>query len=86
MESSEVARRRVRADLKRLKSALDFSRWNVDYPYIGPWTVSRFNNRNLRNNESFFKAAQLAKAIARSQLGHTHPARLPAVWPGWPRR
>lgn len=45
-----------------------FSYMNVDYPHIGPWTLSRLD-RNRRNNDCLFNAMKLAKAIAMSQAG-----------------
>jgi hypothetical protein len=45
---------------------------NVDYPYIGPWTLSRMQGSDQiakRNNDCFYNAMQLAKTIARSAKG-----------------
>jgi uncharacterized protein YfaP (DUF2135 family) len=41
---------------------------NVDYAYIGPWTLSRLDITK-RNNDCLFNATQLAKTIARSAKG-----------------
>ena len=48
---------------------------NVDYAFIGPWTLSRLD-RDQRNNDCLYKALQLAKTIASSQQGHTAYARV----------
>lgn len=45
-----------------------FSWMNVDYAFIGPWTLSRID-RTKRNDDCFYKAMQLAKTIARSRKG-----------------
>jgi hypothetical protein len=45
-----------------------FSWWNVDYPYIGPWTLSRLA-RDKRNNKCLYDALKLAQKIAKSQKG-----------------
>jgi uncharacterized protein YfaP (DUF2135 family) len=45
-----------------------FSWWNVDYPYIGPWTLSRLD-RDKRNNKCLYDALKLAQKIAKSQKG-----------------
>lgn len=45
-----------------------FSWMNVDYPYIGPWTLSRLD-ASKRNNDCLFEALELAKTIAKSQKG-----------------
>jgi uncharacterized protein YfaP (DUF2135 family) len=41
---------------------------NVDYPYIGPWTLSRLDSAK-RNNDCLYNALQLAKTIALSGAG-----------------
>ena len=50
-------------------TANHFSWMNVDYAYIGPWTLSRLD-RNKRNVDCLYNALQLAKAIVRSAKGH----------------
>jgi hypothetical protein len=45
-----------------------FSWMNVDYAFIGPWTLSRMD-RNHRNVDCFYQAIQLAKTIIRSRQG-----------------
>jgi hypothetical protein len=52
-----------------------FSWWNVDYPYIGPWTLSRLD-REKRNNECLYKAMKLAEKIAKSQKGRDAYAKV----------
>ena len=52
-----------------------FSWMNVDYAYIGPWTLSRMSGA-LRNNDCLYNAMQLAKTIAKSAKGHTAYARV----------
>jgi beta-lactam-binding protein with PASTA domain len=52
-----------------------FSWMNVDYAYIGPWTLSRID-RNLRNNDCLYQAMQLAKTIALSAAGRAAYARV----------
>ncbi len=49
-------------------SADHFSYWNVDYPYIYVWTLSRLS-REKRNNECLYKALKLSETIAKSQKG-----------------
>lgn len=51
-------------------TATHLSWMNVDYAFIGPWTLSRLD-RDRRNDDCLFKALQLAKTIARSQQGLT---------------
>jgi hypothetical protein len=47
-----------------------FTWLNVDYPFIGPWTLSRAGlDSDKRNNDCFFRAAELAKVIALSPEG-----------------
>jgi hypothetical protein len=41
---------------------------NVDYAYIGPWTLSRLGITN-RNNDCFYQAVTLARTIALSERG-----------------
>jgi len=48
---------------------------NVDYPFIGPWTLSRLDSSN-RNNDCLFKALQLAKTIAKSAAAHAAYAKV----------
>jgi len=45
-----------------------FSWMNVDYAYIGPWTLSRLDS-SKRNNDCLYNAMQLAKKIALSEKG-----------------
>ncbi len=52
-----------------------FSWMNVDYSYIGPWTLSRIN-RNFRNNDCLYNALQLAKKIALSDKGRAAYAKV----------
>ncbi len=47
-----------------------FSWMNVDYAYIGAWTLSRLT-RARRNVDCLYQATQLAKKIARSRAGIT---------------
>jgi uncharacterized protein YfaP (DUF2135 family) len=54
-----------------------FSWMNVDYPFVGPWTLSRAGlERDKRNNDCFFKALKLAEAIAKSPVGHAAYAKV----------
>lgn len=48
---------------------------NVDYPYIGPWTLSRLD-MDKRNNDCLYKALQLAKTIAGSAAGRAAYAKV----------
>ncbi|MFH1134800.1 MAG: carboxypeptidase-like regulatory domain-containing protein [Pseudomonadota bacterium] len=43
---------------------------NVDYPYMGPWTLSRLS-KDKRNTDCLAKATQLAKTIFRTQWANT---------------
>jgi hypothetical protein len=52
-----------------------FSWMNVDYAYIGPWTLSRVTP-TFRNNDCLFNAMQLAKTIALSAKGRTAYAKV----------
>lgn len=52
-----------------------FSWMNVDYAYIGPWTLSRMD-RSRRNSDCLYNAMQLAKAIAKSAAGHAAYGRV----------
>ena len=52
-----------------------FSYMNVDYPFIGPWTLSRLD-RNRRNNSCLADAMNLAKTIALSEAGRSAYAQL----------
>lgn len=52
-----------------------FSWMNVDYPYIGPWTLSRLDSAR-RNNDCLYAALQLASAIAGSEAGRQAYARV----------
>lgn len=47
-----------------------FSWMNVDYPFIGPWTLSRLD-RNFRNNDCLAKATKLARTIFRTSWANT---------------
>ncbi len=47
-----------------------FSWMNVDYAYIGPWTLSRLS-RSKRNNDCLYKAARLAEKIFRTSWANT---------------
>ena len=47
-----------------------FSWLNVDYPYIGPWTLSRLSS-SQRGNTCLLNAVTLAQAIALSAIGQT---------------
>jgi len=49
--------------------ASHFSFHNVDYPYIGPWTLSRLPSEQ-RRTKLIYRAFNLAKKIAASQRGH----------------
>jgi Carboxypeptidase regulatory-like domain len=44
---------------------------NVDYAFVGPWTLSRMVDRNHRNNDCYYQALQIARRIALSQAGRT---------------
>lgn len=48
---------------------------NVDYPYIGPWTLGRLDS-SKRNNDCLYKALQLAKTIAKSAAGRAAYAKV----------
>lgn len=50
---------------------------NVDYAYIGPWTLSRMS-RDKRNVDCLYNAMQLAKTIARSAKGRAAYAKVNA--------
>lgn len=52
-----------------------FSWMNVDYAYIGPWTLSRLDPAK-RNSDCLYKALQLAKTIAKSQKGRDAYAKV----------
>ncbi len=52
-----------------------FSWMNVDYAFIGPWTLSRMSREN-RNTDCLFNAMQLAKKIALSASGRAAYARV----------
>jgi len=54
-----------------------FSWMNVDYAYIGPWTLSRLD-RASRNNDCLYRAMQLSKAIALSDAGRAAYAKVNA--------
>lgn len=56
-------------DIYAVFTTTHFSWMNVDYAYIGPWTLSRLD-RTKRNVDCLYKAMLLAKAIVRSQKGH----------------
>lgn len=47
-----------------------FSWMNVDYPYVGPWTLSRLS-RDKRNNDCLYKAGRLAEKIFRTSWANT---------------
>ncbi len=51
-------------------TASHFSWMNVDYAYIGPWTLSRLS-RSKRNNDCLYKAARLAEKIFRTTWANT---------------
>jgi len=51
-----------------------FSWMNVDYAYIGPWTLSRLDPA-MRNSDCLFEALQLAKTIAKSAAGRAAYAK-----------
>ncbi len=51
-------------------TASHFSWMNVDYAYIGPWTLSRLS-RAKRNNDCLYKAARLAEKIFRTSWANT---------------
>jgi hypothetical protein len=48
---------------------------NVDYPFIGPWTLLLISSSN-RNNDCLFNAMQLAKTIAKSAVGRAAYAKV----------
>lgn len=48
---------------------------NVDYPFIGPWTLSHLD-KDKRNTDCLSKAAQLAQAIALSPRGQAAYAKV----------
>jgi hypothetical protein len=50
-------------------STMHLSWMNVDYPFIGPWTLSRIDVAH-RNADCLYQALQLAKRILHSQAGH----------------
>ncbi len=52
-----------------------FSFLNVDYAFIGPWTLSRLDPAR-RNVDCLFNALQLAKTIALSQQGRAAYAKV----------
>ncbi len=56
-------------DVYAVFTTTHFSWMNVDYAYIGPWTLSRLD-RSKRNVDCLYEAMQLAKAVVRSQKGH----------------
>ena len=43
---------------------------NVDYAYLGPWTLSRLSS-SKRNNDCLYKATKLAQTIFRTSWGNT---------------
>ena len=47
---------------------------NVDYAFIGPWTLSRLDS-SKRNNDCLFQALQLARTIAMSAAGQAAYAK-----------
>ena len=55
-----------------------FSWMNVDYAFIGPWTLSRLS-RDRRNVDCLFQALQLSKTIVKSQKGRTAYAKVNRV-------
>jgi uncharacterized protein YfaP (DUF2135 family) len=52
-----------------------FSWMNVDYPYIGPWTLSRLSS-DKRNNDCLYNAMRLARTIAMSAKGRAAYAKV----------
>jgi uncharacterized protein YfaP (DUF2135 family) len=62
-------------------TTMHLSWMNVDYAFIGPWTLSRLD-ATRRNNDCFFNATQLAKAIVGSALGRAAFAHCTPVPPG----
>lgn len=52
-----------------------FSWMNVDYAFIGPWTLSRLD-RARRNTDCLYQALQLAKTIALSTSGRAAYGRV----------
>ena len=46
-----------------------FSWMNVDYAYIGPWTLSRLTS-DERNNDCLYNATRLAETIFRTELAN----------------